>query len=67
MPKIKTKKSIKKRVAKVTGTKQILRRQTLSQHLCERKSKRTRKQSGQKTGLAKADEKKLRSLAPYVK
>ncbi|MDH4358600.1 MAG: 50S ribosomal protein L35 [Candidatus Berkelbacteria bacterium] len=67
MPKIKTKKSIRKRVAKITGTSRILRRKTVSQHLCSRKSKRTKKNSGRKTGLTKADERKIRAQVPYGK
>ncbi|PIT97200.1 50S ribosomal protein L35 [Candidatus Berkelbacteria bacterium CG10_big_fil_rev_8_21_14_0_10_41_12] len=66
MPKIKTRKTVSKRIAKKTASGKLLRRKITSQHLVHRKSRRTRKQSGQKTNFSKSDEKKMGKLAPYI-
>jgi ribosomal protein L35 len=64
MPKIKTKKSASKRIAKVTRGGKIIRRKITAQHLARRKSQRTRKTSGDKTVVSIAD-KKITKLVPY--
>lgn len=66
MPKLKTRKSIAKRVASVTASGRLLRRKTTAQHLVHRKSKRTRKNSGEKVAFSPAEEKKLKKLVPYL-
>ena len=62
MPKLKTRKSLSKRVVKITASGRLLRRKTLSQHLAHRKSRRTRKNSGNKVGFATSQGKKARIL-----
>lgn len=64
MPKIKTKKSASKRIAKITKTGKVLRRKITSQHLSRRKSKRTKRESGDKVPLHQSDL-KLTKLTPY--
>ena len=64
MPKIKTKKSVSKRISKITKSGKVMRRKITSQHLCRRKSKRTRKESGDKKLLHKSDL-KFNQLIPY--
>ncbi len=64
MPKIKTKKSASKRISKITKSGKIVRRKITSQHLARRKSKRTRKTSGDKRLLNKSD-KSIIDFIPY--
>lgn len=66
MPKLKTRKTIAKRIASATASGKILRRKTTSQHLVHRKSKRTRKNSGEKVSFSPSEEKKLKKLVPYL-
>lgn len=66
MPKIKTNKSARKRIVKVTKNKKIMRKKTTAQHLARRKSKRTLQESGEKRRVKKANE-KIIELIPYFK
>lgn len=65
MPKLKTRKSAAKRIAKVSATGKILRKKTLAQHLVHRKSTRTIKTSGKEIRISKSDIEKLKKLTPY--
>lgn len=65
MPKLKTRKSASKRLAKVTGTGKLMRRKTLAQHLVHRKSRRTRKESGDNLEFSKTEIEKIKKLIPY--
>jgi len=65
MPKIKTRKSASKRLAKVTASGKMIRRKTLAQHLVKRKSKRTVKSSGNREEIVKSEIKKMKILIPY--
>ena len=65
MPKIKTRKSASKRLAKVTSSGKLIRRKTLAQHLVKRKTKRTIKSSGKSVEVAASEVKKLKRLTPY--
>jgi len=65
MPKLKTRKSAAKRIAKVTSTGKILRKKTIAQHLVHRKSTRTVKTSGNEMTVSKSDTEKLKKLTPY--
>jgi ribosomal protein L35 len=67
MPKIKTRKSVSKRVAKISGTGKLLRRKKVAQHLVKRKSTRTVKTSGEIIEFTKSASKKLSKLIPYRK
>jgi large subunit ribosomal protein L35 len=65
MPKIKTKRSARKRL-KVTGTGKLMRRQAWKRHKLEGKSpKRRRKLRGPKP-ISKADTPRLKALVPYL-
>lgn len=65
MPKIKTRKSASKRLAKVTSSGKLIRRKTLAQHLVKRKTKRTIKSSGNRVEVVKSELKKMKILTPY--
>jgi len=65
MPKLKTRKSASKRLAKVTATGKMLRRKTLAQHLVKRKTQRTIKTSGVNIEVVPAQKKQLKRLTPY--
>ncbi len=65
MPKVKTRKSASKRLAKVTAGGKLLRRKTLAQHLVKRKTQRTVKTSGQAMEVAPSETKRLKKLTPY--
>jgi ribosomal protein L35 len=65
MPKLKTRKSATKRLAKVTASGKLIRRKTLAQHLVKRKTKRTIKSSGKPSEVVASEVKKLKRLTPY--
>lgn len=65
MPKIKTRKSASKRLAKVTASGKLMRRKTLAQHLVKRKTKRTVKTSGKSVEVVSVERKQLKRLTPY--
>lgn len=64
MLKIKTKKSVSKRIVKITKKGKVMRRRITAQHLARRKSKRTRKNAGKKTTVNSAN-KRIINLTPY--
>jgi ribosomal protein L35 len=64
MPKIKTRKSASKRIAKITKGGKVIRRKITAQHLARKKSKRTRKTAGDKIALDTTD-RKIINLLPY--
>jgi len=64
MPKIKTKKSISKRV-KVTASGKMLRRKAGKRHLLSGKTSKRKKALGKNTLISRADEKRVRRMIPY--
>jgi large subunit ribosomal protein L35 len=66
MPKLKTRKSVAKRVVKVTGTGQLRRSEASAQHRTTGKSKRTKRESKMDTAILGADAKKIRTYIPYA-
>lgn len=66
MPKLKTRKSVAKRVVKVTGTGKLMRRATSAQHRTTGKSSRTLRQAKMKSPLVKADAKVIKTALPYA-
>jgi len=66
MPKLKTVKSARKRISKITKNGKILRLTMASQHLARRKSKRARKNALNNTPFNKSDVKKIQKLVPYL-
>jgi len=62
--KLKTVKSVKKRIIK-TGKGKILRRKMTAQHLTMGKSKRVRRAAGKKVEISKSDSAKIKRLVPY--
>lgn len=65
MPKMKTRKSASKRLAKVTSSGKLIRRKTLAQHLVKRKTRRTIKSSGKSIEIVPSEVKKFKRLTPY--
>jgi len=66
MPKIKTKKSLAKRI-KITGRGKLKRRHTCQSHLNAKKSMDRKRQFSREYNLASGDAKKLKKLLPYLK
>jgi ribosomal protein L35 len=66
MPKLKTRKSIAKRVVKITSNGKMMRRATSAQHRTTGKSQRTLRQAKMKTALSSGDAKALRKSLPYA-
>ena len=64
MPKLKTHKGAAKRFH-ITGTGKILRLKSQSTHLRSTKSKRVKRQFGDKLGVDKAFSNRVRRLLPY--
>lgn len=65
MPKIKTSKSAKKRIVKITKNGKYIRRGMSAQHLARRKSKRTKNQAKENYLISKANIKTIKKLLPY--
>lgn len=65
MPKIKTRKSASKRLARVTASGKLMRRKITAQHLVKRKTKRTIKGSGRSEEVVASEVKRLKKLTPY--
>jgi large subunit ribosomal protein L35 len=65
MPKVKTKRAARKRV-KMTGTGKLRRAGAWKQHKLEAKSPKRRRKLRQSQPIAKADEKRIRKLVPYL-
>lgn len=63
--KLKTVKTARKRIARVTKSGKILRRRMSAQHLVRNKSRRVRKNAGQKLAVTKSDIERMRHLIPY--
>jgi ribosomal protein L35 len=60
----KTVKTAKKRILKITSNGKIMMRKQSSQHLATRKSKRTKKASGQSVEVSRVNQKNIRRLVP---
>lgn len=67
MPKLKTRKSVAKRVVKVTGTGKFQRSETSAQHRTTGKSKRTLRESKMDVTITGRDAKKIQQYLPYAK
>lgn len=67
MPKLKTSKTVSKRIKKLTSTGLIMRRRMSNQHLARRKSKRSRKQNENDTIFSATDTQRIKRMAPYLK
>jgi large subunit ribosomal protein L35 len=65
MPKMKTKRGAAKRLKK-TGTGKLVRRKGWKSHLLEAKGPRRKRHLRKSALVAKADEKRLRVLVPYL-
>lgn len=67
MPKIKTKRSVAKRV-KVTGSGKLQRQRTFSgcHHLLERKSPKRKRNFRKIASVSPSDEKRIKRLIPYA-
>lgn len=65
MPKLKTRKSVSKRIVKVTKNDQLLRRNLSAQHRTTGKSARTKRAARSQSVVAAGDIKLVRSFIPY--
>ncbi len=65
MPKLKTSKSAKKRIVKISKKNKIIRKKMSAQHRTKGKSKRTLTQSTRNAVLSNTDAKKIKKLLPY--
>lgn len=63
--KLKTVKSAKKRIVKITKTGKILHRKLAAQHLSAGKSKRVRSNADKTEAFSKVDVKNIKKLVPY--
>lgn len=66
MPKLKTRKSVAKRVVKLTKTGKLMRRSTSAQHRTTGKSSRTLRQAKMKEALSAGDVKAIKNALPYA-
>jgi large subunit ribosomal protein L35 len=65
MPKIKTKRSARKRL-KVTGTGKLMRRRGWKRHKLESKNPKRKRRLGKPAQVSKADTPRLKALVPYL-
>ena len=65
MPKIKTAKSVTKRIVNVTKQGKLVRLRMAAQHLAQRKSKRSRKNALTPLVITSRFKKRIRRLIPY--
>jgi large subunit ribosomal protein L35 len=65
MPKVKTRKSLAKRITKITSSGKIMRRKMSVQHLARKKSKRAIAGSKHQAVITKADQKRVKKMLPY--
>ena len=65
MPKMKTKRSARKRL-KVTGTGKLMRRRGLKRHMMEHKSSKRRRHLGNAAPVSPADHARIKALVPYL-
>ena len=63
--KLKTVKSAKKRIIKITKKGKVIRRELSAQHLVAGKSKRTLKKSSRQKLVSSADARKIKKMVPY--
>lgn len=63
--KLKTSKSAKKRIVKITKTGKVISRRLSAQHLVAGKTKRTKRATGKSFTIKKADAANLKKLVPY--
>ncbi len=67
MPKLKTVKSVAKRIQNITGTGKALRLRMSAQHLAPGKSKRALKSTKKYLVIHSADIKRIKRMLPYAK
>ena len=65
MPKLKTRKALKKR-AKITGTGKIKRAKAGKKHLMRKKTSKRRLALKKGTYVSKVEEKKIKEMLPYA-
>ena len=63
--KVKTSKSAKKRIVKITKKGKVIRRKLSAQHLVAGKSKRTLASARRKAAVSSSDAKKIKRMVPY--
>lgn|GEM_PF-769889 len=63
--KLKTSKTARKRITRITKTGKFLRRKMSAQHLVRNKSRRVKQAAGRKLAVSHSDMEKLRNLLPY--
>ncbi len=66
MPKLKTRKSVAKRIVKVSATGKLMRRNTSAQHRTTGKSRRTLREAKMKLVVSVNDTKQIRKMLPYA-
>jgi len=66
MPKLKTRKSVAKRIVNVTKNGKMMRRATSAQHRTTGKSQRTQRQAKMILAIAPGDVKKITQYLPYA-
>jgi len=64
--KLKTNKTAKKRIVKITKSGKVISRRLSAQHLVAGKSKRTKRATGKTFALKPADAKNIKKLVPYM-
>lgn len=64
--KLKTVKTARKRITKITKSGKIMRRKLSAQHLVMGKSKRTRRSNQKTQPVSKANVKNIKKLVPYI-
>ncbi len=67
MPKLKTNKTVSKRIQTITGTGKAVRLKMSAQHLAPGKSRRTLKSTKFSFAIHPVDIKRLKKLLPYAK
>lgn len=65
MPKLKTRKSVAKRIVKVTASGKLMRANTSAQHRTTGKSGRTLRESKMKFAITGGDIKQIKKMLPY--
>ena len=65
MPKLKTRKSVQKRIVNVSKGGKLMRRSTSAQHRTTGKTKRTLRQSKMKIAIGANDVKQIKKMLPY--
>lgn len=65
MPKLKTRKTVSKRV-KISATGKLRRRHSQTSHLRSKEDSSTKSRKNKQTGFSSGDEKRIRKQLPYI-